>query len=103
MRRVLEGAGFEVDEAATGPLALERLHSGWFALGIVDIGLPALDGWTVLRRLREQHPTPVILMATHAGPLDVRRGMRAGAADFLVKPFGADDLAGRVSALVSPA
>ena len=66
----------------------------------VDIGLPVLDGWTVLDRIRDLSEVPVLLLTSHAQEADKVRGLRAGADDYVSKPFGNAELLARVEALL---
>jgi two-component system OmpR family response regulator len=81
---VLEAAGFAVEAAADGEEALERIRRGQPELVLLDIRMPLLDGWGVLRRLRglPQRPAVIVLSAEH----DCGRAMSEGA-DCLPKPF----------------
>ena len=96
-RRILEGAGFEVDEALNGLEALERLLLAPVDLLIVDVNMPRMDGLTFLKILRRQDGAaasiPALVISTEAGPHDRTAAMRAGANLYLVKPVDRDLLA----------
>jgi two-component system OmpR family response regulator len=62
--------------------------------------LPKLDGWEVLRRLRREKSTPVLMLTARDAPADRVRGLDEGADDYLVKPFGLPELMARVRALI---
>ncbi len=83
-----------------GRSALRRLFADRPALMILDVGLPGLDGWQVLERTRDLTDLPVILLSAHSGEGARVRGLRAGADDFLPKPFGNDELLARVETLL---
>ena len=67
---------------------------------VLDVGLPDLDGWQVLQRIRESSAVPVLMLTGHADEPDKVRGLRGGADDYLTKPFGIDEFAARVDALL---
>jgi DNA-binding response OmpR family regulator len=69
---------------------------------MLDVGLPGLDGWEVLARLRAAGGPrlPVLLLSAHAQDNDRRRGLRLGADEFVLKPFDNDDLVGRLLRLL---
>lgn len=93
----LRSAGFGVTIAATGPDALAFARSGQFDLLILDVGLPGIDGFEVLRRLRAEGGDLVVIMLTaRAGVEDTVHGLEAGANDYLAKPFKFDELLARV-------
>ncbi|MDR3496558.1 MAG: response regulator [Ancalomicrobiaceae bacterium] len=95
-RDVLEAAGFQVDEAANGVEGLERAMLQPFDLAIVDVNMPKMDGFEMIRRMR-QHPDlsslPVATISTEAGESDMARAYAAGANYYLVKPAPPGDLA----------
>src|SRR5579859_2738528 len=96
----LLGSDFDVTLAADGRKGLElALALEWDAL-IVDRGLPQLDGVGVVKTLRSKHVAVPVLMLTALGSIpDKVEGLDAGADDYLVKPFDADELAARVRAM----
>ncbi|MER0243459.1 response regulator transcription factor [Streptomyces sp. HSW2009] len=100
LRVVLTRAGYTVLQAADGRSALRRLFADRPALLILDIGLPELDGWQVLERTRDLTDLPVILLSAYGSEAARVRGLRAGADDFLPKPFGNEELLARVEALL---
>src|SRR4030095_11500010 len=69
-------------------------------LVILDIGLPGMDGWQVLERLRDVSDVPVLLLTAHGQESDKVRGLRGGADDYLTKPFANAELLARVEALL---
>jgi two-component system chemotaxis response regulator CheY len=89
-RDALERAGFDVDEALNGVEALEKLLGESFDLVIVDINMPQMDGFTLLKTLRRQaapvSSVPALVISTEAGPQDVNAARAAGANFYLVKP-----------------
>jgi len=100
VRTVLDRSGFEVTTAAEGPEGLRVFHSERPDIVILDIGLPKMDGWTVLERIRELSGVPVLMLTSRAQEADKVRGLRGGADDYLTKPFGTAEFVARVQALL---
>ena len=93
----LRAAGFATTVAATGPDALEHALGGSFDLVLLDIGLPGIDGFEVLRRLRERDTTlPVIMLTARTSLGDTVAGLDSGANDYMPKPFKFDELLARI-------
>lgn len=92
----LEREGYLCATAADGEAGLEAALSGDYALAILDVMLPKMDGFEVLKRLRERSPMAV-LMLTARGEIDDRvQGLDLGADDYLTKPFSMRELTARV-------
>jgi two-component system, chemotaxis family, chemotaxis protein CheY len=94
-RAILEAGGFAVEEAANGLEGLEKALSTAFDLVLVDVNMPKMDGYSLVRALRGQPSTaslPAILISTEAEAADARQGYAAGANLYLVKPVRPDDL-----------
>lgn len=100
IRTVLVRAGYEVTDAADGKQGLRAFHAFRPDLVVLDIGLPELDGWAVLERLRDLSDVPVLILTAHSMEGDKVRGLNGGADDYLTKPFGNSELAARVEALL---
>lgn len=93
--------GFQVEAQATGDGGLACGLAGGHDAALLDVMLPGVDGFTICRRLRERHPRLGILLLTAKGSeQDVLDGFRAGADDYVAKPFSLAQLAARVEALV---
>jgi DNA-binding response OmpR family regulator len=97
---VLGRAGYDVTGAAGGRQGLRAFHSVRPDLVILDIGLPELDGWAVLERIRDLSDVPVLILTAHGQEADKVRGLTAGADDYLTKPFGNQELAARAETLL---
>ncbi|HEY3977985.1 MAG TPA: response regulator transcription factor [Streptosporangiaceae bacterium] len=100
IRAVLESGGLKVLTAADGRSGLRSFHSGRPAVVLLDLGLPVLDGWAVLDRIRELSDVPVLILTSHGLEAEKVRGLRAGADDFVTKPFSNAELLARVQALL---
>jgi DNA-binding response OmpR family regulator len=98
--KVLTVAGFTVLLAADGRTGLRAVHAEKPDALVLDIGLPGLDGWQVLARVRDLSDVPVLLLTAHGTEADKVRGLRAGADDYLTKPYGNAELVARVQALL---
>jgi len=96
----LRRAGYAVDIAGSGPDGLWRASSTDYDVMILDIMLPGFDGLSVLRQLRKQGKQTHVLLLTARDTVEDRvTGLRAGADDYLVKPFAFDELLARIEAL----
>ena len=94
------GAGHDVALIYDGEAALHEAAEASFDLIVLDIGLPRIDGFEVLRRLRAQHITSRVLMLTARSQVEDRvTGLQLGADDYLPKPFAMQELVARVRAL----
>lgn len=100
LRILFTRAGYEVVPAADGREGLRRLFADSPDLMVLDVGLPELDGWQVLERTRDMTDLPVLLLTARGAETDRVRGLRAGADDYLPKPFGNEELLARVEALL---
>ena len=101
LRFTLTQAGYSVDHVAHGMAADEALRTDGFALLILDLGLPRLDGLEVLRRLRKRNTAlPVLILSGREQPEEKVTGLDLGADDYLVKPFSLSELQARVRALL---
>lgn len=95
--RGLRAAGFVTTVVSDGQEALDEARSGEYALLILDVGLPTLDGFGVLTALRaESNPIVVIMLTARDSTADTVRGLESGANDYLAKPFGFDELLARI-------
>src|SRR5271167_1838285 len=92
--------GFEVEAAHNGDKGLERALSGEHALVVLDIMLPGMTGLDVLRRLRSESRTPVLILTAHGEDVDRIVGLEIGADDYLAKPFNPRELAARIHAVL---
>jgi DNA-binding response OmpR family regulator len=100
LRALLERAGHVVSEAPDGRAGLRELYGGSPDLIILDVTMPGLDGWATLERIREVTDVPVLMLTAHDSELERVRGLKGGADDYVVKPFGRQELVARVEALL---
>ncbi|MGN9845774.1 response regulator transcription factor [Nonomuraea sp. H19] len=100
LRGYLEADGFEVLEAADGPSGLASAVREQPDLIVLDVMLPGLDGFEVLRRIRAIRQVPVILLTARTEEVDRVIGFTAGSDDYVTKPFSARELALRARAIL---
>jgi DNA-binding response OmpR family regulator len=98
VRELLERAGYEVVDAANGREGLRTLYSASPDLVLLDVSMPELDGWQTLERIRDVSDVPVVMLTARAAELEKVRGLKAGADDYVTKPFGRQELLARVEA-----
>jgi DNA-binding response OmpR family regulator len=98
VRELLERAGHEVLEAGDGEAGMKTFFAKRPDLIILDVSMPGLDGWEVLKRIRELSDVPVLMLTARAEELEKVRGLRGGADDYVTKPFGRQELLARVDA-----
>ena len=100
LTRVLQSHGMQVDVAADGVVADKLLLNPRCSVAVLDIGLPGIDGFEVVRRLRARgSQLPVLLLTARDAVEDRVRGLELGADDYLVKPFATAELVARIRAL----
>jgi DNA-binding response OmpR family regulator len=92
--------GYDVITEADGRSGLHAFHAARPQLVVLDVGLPVLDGWAVLSRIRDLSEVPVLMLTSHDAEADKVRGLRAGADDYVTKPFGNAELLARAQALL---
>lgn len=92
--------GFETVAVGDGETGLERIRSETFDLVVLDVMLPGLTGFDVLRRLRETHRTPVLMLTARGDDVDRIVGLEIGADDYLSKPFNPRELTARIRAIL---
>jgi len=98
--KALREDGYAVDTAPDGDDGLYKAENYDYDAIVLDIMLPGIDGWELLRRLRKTKKTPVLLLTARDAVRDRVRGLDTGADDYLVKPFELDELLARLRALI---
>lgn len=91
---------YDVIIATDGRTGLRKLHEERPDLLILDLGLPVMDGWQVLERVRDISDMPVLILTGRGQESEKIRGLRAGADDYLTKPFSPGELTARLEALM---
>ena len=97
-RVLLERAGYEVTEAPDGRAGLRALFASAPDLVVLDVTMPGLDGWQTLERIRDVSDVPVLMATARGTEVEKVRGLRAGADDYVTKPFGRQEFVARVEA-----
>ena len=100
IKRILEQQGYFVDAVYDGLTAVEYAGSANYKLIILDIMIPGIDGFEVVRTLRrEDNGTPILVLSARTSKHDKLSGLNCGADDYMTKPFDTDELLARVGAL----
>jgi len=97
---VLESEGLDTVRVATGLAAGPILDEGPVDLIVLDIGLPDVNGFELLKEIRRTHATPIILLTARTAEIDRVLGLEIGADDYVPKPFSPRELAARVKAVL---
>jgi two-component system OmpR family response regulator len=100
LMKALREDGYAVDGAPDGEDGLYKAESYDYDAIVLDIMLPGIDGWELLRRLRKTKKTPVLMLTARDAVRDRVRGLDSGADDYLVKPFELPELLARLRALI---
>src|SRR5256885_9679083 len=101
LRALLDDAGYLCDEASDGELAVAAMRGARFDLVLLDLGLPGMSGVDVHRQLRQDPRTrflPIVFLTAHSDREVKLAELEAGAEDFIIKPYDADELLARVGA-----
>ncbi len=96
----LRAEGFEILEAVDGDQGLESVTKAEPDVVILDVGLPGIDGFEVLRRLRQRSDVPVIMLTARTEEVDRVVGLTVGADDYVTKPFSPRELSARITAVL---
>ena len=100
LREFLQREGLQVDFAHSGPSGLDAASRGAYDLVVLDVMLPGMDGFEILRRLRPQSKVPVIMLTARGDDVDRIVGLELGADDYLPKPFNPRELLARIRAVM---
>ena len=100
LAQYLKAEGFDLEAVANGEQGVGRALSGDHALVVLDVMLPAMQGFEVLRQIRAQSPIPVLMLTARGDDLDRILGLELGADDYLPKPFNPRELAARIRAIL---
>lgn len=96
----LREVGYAVDEASDGPTGLFKASGAEYDAVVLDLMLPGMSGWDLLRELRKTNTTPVLILTARDTLPDRVKGLDAGADDYLTKPFELPELQARLRALI---
>lgn len=97
---LLEGEGFETEEAASGEEALRKVKEGVFDLILLDVMMPGLNGYQTCVEIRKTTNAPILFLSARSQVEDKTMGFLSGGDDYLPKPFSYQELLGRVKALL---
>jgi diguanylate cyclase (GGDEF)-like protein len=100
LRRALEQAGYQVEGASNGTAGIDLLSSVRPDIVLLDVVMPDMDGWETLEQIRSVSGVPVIMLTAENSQQDLVRGLRTGADDYMSKPFGPEELAARIEAVL---
>jgi two-component system response regulator CpxR len=100
LKQFLQREGFQVECAHDGKAGLELAAQGQIDLVVLDVMLPGMDGFEILRRLRQQGRIPVLMLTARGEDVDRIVGLELGADDYLPKPFNPRELAARIRAIL---
>ncbi|MDB6078492.1 MAG: DNA-binding response regulator [Akkermansiaceae bacterium] len=100
LAQALRESGYAVDTAADGEEGCYKAMEADYDAVILDVMLPGMDGWEILRRLRAAKATPVLMLTARDATEDRVKGLDGGADDYLVKPFELDELFARIRAII---
>jgi DNA-binding response OmpR family regulator len=100
VRELLERQGYDVAEAANGRDGLRAFYSASPDVVVLDVSMPEMDGYQTLERIRDLSEVPVIMLTARAAELEKVRGLKAGADDYVTKPFGRQELLARIEVML---
>ena len=100
LKKALVEDGFACDVAGDGRSGLFNAQSWEYDAIVLDLMLPGIDGWEVLKQLRSKRTTPVLILTARDAMSDKLRGFNTGADDYLTKPFALEELLARLKALI---
>lgn len=96
-----EDAGYQTDEAENGKIALEKINKNTYDLLILDIMMPEMDGFTVLKNIPREKKIPTIVLSARGDEYDKLNGFDLGIDDYLTKPFSPKELIARIKAVLN--
>lgn len=100
IRIYLENEGYIVIEASNGQEALEKIKETKFALVLLDVMMPEIDGWTLCRKIRQEFCTPIIMITARGEEYDKLFGFELGVDDYITKPFSPREMIARIKAVL---
>lgn len=100
LKRYLENEGYSVDFYDDGESALDGFANYDYSLAVLDVMLPDMDGWSILRTIRRKSKMPVVMLTARSEEEDKLFGFELGADDYITKPFSGKELIARIKALL---
>lgn len=100
IRQSVLSEGIEIDFCTTGKKGLEKLKEKDYQLVILDVMMPGMDGFETLEQIRKNNNLPILMFTSKNDSVSKVRGLRAGADDYLTKPFDMDELIARMVSLI---
>jgi DNA-binding response OmpR family regulator len=100
LRMYLEKEGYATAVASDGGQGVEKFRTVHPDLVLLDLMLPVLDGWSVLRTIRQESQTPVIMLTARGETVDKVSGLKMGADDYITKPFEMKEVLARIEAVL---
>jgi two-component system response regulator CpxR len=92
--------GFSITSALSGEDGIRMARQQFFMLIVLDVMLPGIDGFEVLKRLRQSSKTPILMLTTRGAAMDRVHGLESGADDYLAKPFQPEELVARIKTIL---
>lgn len=100
IKEYAQAENWQFTEAGDGDAAIKAFTAGDFALAILDVMMPKMDGWAVLKQIRQSSPVPVIMLTARSEEYDRLLGFELGVDDYIGKPFSPRELIARMKALL---
>ncbi|MGL4652016.1 response regulator transcription factor [Cetobacterium sp.] len=100
LKRYLEKEGYNVIEAASGEIGLEKFYNDNYALVLLDVMLPGIQGWDVCKEIKRTSNTPIIMLTARTEEEDEIKGLQLGVEDYIAKPFKPKILMARINSLI---
>lgn len=100
LKRYLEKEGYNVVEASSGEIGLEIFYNDNYALVLLDVMLPGIQGWDVCKEIKRTSNTPIIMLTARTEEEDEIKGLQLGVEDYIAKPFKPKILMARINSLI---
>ena len=100
IKRSVQAENIEADFCNTGKEGLQKLREQEYQLVVLDVMMPGMDGFEMLEEIRKEYSLPILMFTSKNDSISKVRGLRAGADDYLTKPFDMDELIARIASLI---
>lgn len=100
IKRSVQAENIEADFCNTGKEGLQKLKEQEYQLVVLDVMMPGMDGFETLEEIRKENSLPILMFTSKNDSISKVRGLRAGADDYLTKPFDMDELIARIASLI---